>query len=303
MSDLEHFSLLKKKVLQVYCENFPYYKGSLETLSSKDILNLLVLVEEKTNQRISEKWVYTHLKPSENKKLPRKDMLDILAEFSGYKSWEEFCYLAEEKKPITEKTEASKSNKLVWVLIFSIGIAFILFWVFKPKNEIENKQQIEIKDEFTKQNVNTEELKVTKIENGEEEKVSLGKDKIELKNTTEVTKVKIESPFYEDKEVALKNNGNNSIFIKPNDYAMVLKAFMKADIKNWETRKKQLNFILAEDLEVIMMLKNNLGAEIFNKEEFSQKLIIPTSFLKTLEIVEVENDSLKKINFIRIIQH
>jgi len=303
MSDLEHFSLLKEKVLQVYREHFPYYKGSLETLGSKDILNLLVLVEEKTKQRISEKWVYTHLKPSENKKLPRKDMLNILAEFSGYKSWEEFCYLAEEKKPITEKVKTTNNKKLVWILLFSSAIIFVLVWILKPKNEVEKYQQIEIKDEFTKQKVNTEELKVTKIEEDKKENVTLNKDKIELKNTTESTKVKIESPFYEDKEVILKNAGKTSIYIKPNDYAMVLKAFMKADIKDWQTRKKQLNAILAEDLEVIMMLKNNLGAEIFNKEEFSQKLIIPTSFLKTLEIIEVENDSLKKIKFIRIIQH
>lgn len=282
MSDLEHFSRLKEKVFQVYRDHFPYYQGTLETLSSKDILNLLVLVEEKTKQRISEKWVYTHLKPVENKKLPRKDMLDILAEFSGYKSWEEFCYIAEEKKQVAEKVKAPNNKKLVWILLFSVGIIFVLFWVFKPKNGVEKNLQIEIKDEFTKQNVNTEELKVTKIENGEEENVSLGKDKIELKNTTEVTKVKIESPFYEDKEVVLKNDGENSIYIKPNDYAMVLKAFMKADIKDWQTRKKQLNAILTEDLEVIMMLKNNLGAEIFNKEEFSQKLIIPTSFLKNI---------------------
>ncbi|MCY1307617.1 hypothetical protein D3C86_1356590 [compost metagenome] len=51
---------------------------------------------------------------------------------------------------------------------------------------------------------------------------------------------------------------------------MMLKAFMKSDIKDWETRKIQLDKILSVDLEVIVMLKNDLGIEYFNKKEFSE---------------------------------
>ena len=83
---------------------------------------------------------------------------------------------------------------------------------------------------------------------------------------------------------------------------MMLKAFMVSDIKDWQTRKEQLNKILSDDLEVIVMLKNNVGAEYYDKNEFSQKLIVPTATVKRMKIIEVKNDADNKIQFIRIKQ-
>jgi hypothetical protein len=94
----------------------------------------------------------------------------------------------------------------------------------------------------------------------------------------------------------------NNVTLQPDDYAMMLKAFMLSDIKNWQTRKEQLNKIFSDDLEVIVLLKNDLGAEYFNKNEFSQMLIIPTGSIKKMKIVEIKNDVNDKIQFIRIKQ-
>ena len=77
---------------------------------------------------------------------------------------------------------------------------------------------------------------------------------------------------------------------------------MLSDIKDWQTRKVQLNTILADNLEVLVMLKDDLGAEYFNKKEFSQKMIVPTASLKKMKILEIKNDSHNKIQFIRIKQ-
>ena len=77
---------------------------------------------------------------------------------------------------------------------------------------------------------------------------------------------------------------------------------MKSDTKDWETRKQQLDKIFADDVEVIVMLKNNLGAEYFNKEEFSEKLIVPSASLKKMKVITIKNNEDKQINFIRIIQ-
>jgi hypothetical protein len=83
---------------------------------------------------------------------------------------------------------------------------------------------------------------------------------------------------------------------------MMLKAFMASDIKDWKTRKEQLDKILSDNLEVMVMLKDNLGAEYFNKTEFSQKLIIPTASLRKMKIIEIEKETNQKIKFIRITQ-
>jgi hypothetical protein len=90
--------------------------------------------------------------------------------------------------------------------------------------------------------------------------------------------------------------------LTPDDYAMMLKAFMVSDIKNWQTRKEQLDKILSDDLEVIVMLRDNVGAEYFDKNEFSQKLIVPTATVKRMKIIEIKNNADNKIQFIRIKQ-
>ena len=54
--------------------------------------------------------------------------------------------------------------------------------------------------------------------------------------------------------------------------------------------------------EIRVRIEKQLLAEYFNKEEFSQKLIIPTASLKKMQIVEVKNDSTNQITFIRLIQ-
>lgn len=84
MEELTVFQHLKKDVLLKYQEHYPYFEGSWKTFSSNDIQNLIELISAEVKQTVSEKWIYTHLKPEQNEKLPRKDMLDILSQFAGY---------------------------------------------------------------------------------------------------------------------------------------------------------------------------------------------------------------------------
>ena len=115
------------------------------------------------------------------------------------------------------------------------------------------------------------------------------------------TKIIVESPYYQTEEIEIKKEEpKTEISVKPDDYAMMLKAFMLSDIKDWETRKEQLNKILSDDLEVIVMLRNDLGAEYFNKEEFTQMLVIPSDNLKKMKIIQLESNDNKQIRFIRI---
>src|SRR5690606_27415323 len=118
------------------------------------------------------------------------------------------------------------------------------------------------------------------------------------------TKISVESPFYKKKEVEVAKSSSETqiLLMQPDDYALMLKVFMQSDIKDWQTRKEQLQKILADDLEVIVMLQNNLGAEYYNKKEFSEKLVIPPSTIKKMRILEIKNNSEYKIQFIRIKQ-
>ncbi len=301
MTELEIFEQLKQKVLLKYQEHYPYFQGNWENFSSQDIQNLIVLIEENTKQNVSEKWIYTHLKPETNSKLPRKDMLDILSLFSGFSGWDEFMFknreVVSEEKLILPK----KKNKAIFIFI-AILIVGIIIVILLYSNK-KSTQKFKLKNEFTQETIQAKDVKAYKIENNEKIQIPIRNAEVEVEAIDENTKIIVESPYYKKQEIKVNSNSERSeIVLKPDDFAMMLKAFMQSDIKDWETRKVQLDKILSEDLEVIVMLKDNLGAEYFDKKEFSQKLIVPTESVKKMQIIEIKNAENGKIEFIRIKQ-
>jgi len=307
MTELDFFQVLKKRVLLKYQENYPFFKGTWKSFSSKDIQNLIVLIEEKSKATISEKWIYSHLKPEINTKVPRKDMLNILSIFVGYSSWDEFSF----NNDFVDEKIATSNNKFIKRYIF---VAFILalitlVWYFKfYRTDYIARKTIQLNNEFTNKKVNSDEIKVFKIDDSIKQLVEVKDGKIEVDNLpNNKSKLEIVSPFYKRKMISLndveaQDSLISEIALKPDDHAMMLKAFMLSDIKDWQTRRMQLNKILSENLEVIVMLKDDLGAEYFNKNEFSQKLIVPTNSLKKMKIIEIISDEKGIIQFIRIKQ-
>lgn len=305
MAELEQFQELKDKVLLKYQEQYPFFQGTWKTFSSQDIQNLIGLIEVQCKQTISEKWIYTHLKPETNSKIPRKDMLNILSQFVGYSGWDEFTF---EEKVFEAKVpkEGTKSKTKFWLalllLIFGIAIALVFFY----KQEAPISKSIELNNEFTNEKINSNEVKVYEVNDSVSKPLEVKEGKVQVSNEDKKSKLVIKSPFYNTKTIDLNANGEvsetNKIDLKPDDYAMILKAFMVSDIKDWKTRKEQLDKILSDNLEVMVMLKDNLGAEYFNKTEFAQKLIIPTASLRKMKIIEIEKETNQKIKFIRITQ-
>lgn len=294
MTDLEFFYQLKKSVLEQYQNSYPYFNGSWKSFSAQDILNLIDDIQLITKQSISEKWIYTHLKPETNQKLPRKDMLDILSVYVGKSGWDEFVFNGNIKEN-NNNFKLVFSNKIgILVLVFGVLIAGFFIWKFLSKEE----QKLEFQNSFTKDSIAKEEVKAYVVEDTVEKQIDLNSSTF---NIDKATKVVLKSPFYKPKVITiLPNEPIAKVELNPNDYAMMLKAFMKSDIKDWQTRKEQLNKILSDNLEVMVMLQNNLGAEYFNKQEFSQKVILPTASLKKLKIVELKQENDNKISFLRL---
>lgn len=296
MNELENFQELKKRILETYQKSYPYFQGDWNSFSSKDIRQLIDLVEIQCKESVSEKWIYTHLKPESNRKLPRKDMLDIFSKFCGFTDWDEFVFQNQVEVPVEtiEKSIQKPSKKWFWLLLLLplIGLGIYFFGRQSPK-----MKTVQIKNEYTKEPVRTEDIQVYKVQDEEKIPVEIQNSKIELEDKDD--KILIESPYFEKKEVEVSKS-TDEILIKPEDYAMVLKNFILSDLKDWENRKEKLDKILSNDLEVIIMLKDNLGAEYLNKEEFSGKLIIPTSETKKMKVLDLKTNDQKEIIFIRI---
>ncbi|MFN3753659.1 hypothetical protein [Flavobacterium sp.] len=306
MTELEHFQRLKQLVLLKYQEHYPFFQGSWKTFGAQDIQNLIGLIEEKNKQTISEKWIYTHLKPETNQKVPRKDMLNILTEFVGFSGWDEFVFEAISETVVVPKGQ--KKEFKIWLLVLLLPIIIAIWYFGFYSSATPKTNTIELNNEFTNEKINADEVKVVQIEDSVEKSLEVKDGKVQINTSGDKdTKLVIKSPFYQPKTVSISsaNNGQatpKQVVLTPDDYAMMLKAFMVSDIKDWQTRKEQLNKILADNLEVIVMLKGNLGAEYFDKNEFSQKLIVPTANVRKMRIIELKNDETNKIQFIRIKQ-
>jgi hypothetical protein len=221
-------------------------------------------------------------------------MLDILSVYVGKSGWDEFVFNGNIKEN-NNNFKLGFSNKIgILVLVFGVLIAGFFIWKFLSKEE----QKLEFQNSFTKDSIAKEEVKAYFVEDTVEKQIDINSSTF---NIDKATKVVLKSPFYKPKVITiLPNEPIAKVELNPNDYAMMLKAFMKSDIKDWQTRKEQLNKILSDNLEVMVMLQNNLGAEYFNKQEFSQKVILPTASLKKLKIVELKQENDNKISFLRL---
>jgi hypothetical protein len=292
------FYKLKNDVLLTYQKQYPYFEGNWKTFSSQDIQNLIDLIAVQVKQTVSEKWIYTHLKVETNDKLPRKDMLDILSQLVGYSGWDEYVF--KWKQEVVPNVVQPKRNYNVVFSLGFIGLFLIGFFSYRYLNR-EEVQTIEVKNAFTEEQINSEEVKAVMIENNVETPIEIVDSKIQI-TTKDSAKIVLKSPYYKDKTIVVGKENSNTISLQPDDYAMMLKGFMKSDIKDWETRKEQLQKILADDLEVLVMLKNDLGIEYFNKQEFSEKLIVPSVAFKRMKVIDIQSNDKDEIKFIRIIQ-
>ena len=92
MADLEllHFEQLKAEVQAEYLKN---HHPSFEDISNWKGIDIIYFQEDlrkKAKGNISEKSFYTYFKTIPTNKLPRIDMLNLLAIYAGYQSWYDF---------------------------------------------------------------------------------------------------------------------------------------------------------------------------------------------------------------------
>ena len=302
MESLKLFHQLKEDVLKEYQKAFPFWKGSLQDFGNKEIAQLQDLIEEKTKQRISEKWVYTHLKPENNTKLPREDMLDILSVWVGYSGWDEF-------KVKSDKNSNEKNKKLAPKVGIYIGLVLVMITVFfvvkfSGNNDLKTSFKIIFHDQYTQKVVDKTNFSVYLIDNND----SLIKQEtiencLELNAELEELKIKVTSPYYKDEVFLIdQTKEKNIIDLQPDDYAMMLLVYMNSNLKDWEKRRAQLEKVILDDAEILEVMNDDIGVEFLNKEEFIDKLTIPLESTKRMEIIDIkykEKGQIKELKFIQ----
>ena len=100
----------------------------------------------------------------------------------------------------------------------------------------------------------------------------------------------VSSPYYQTDTVVRivkKLNTDEMVFLKPNDYALMIHYFSMMKVDNWQKRRSRLNEMIDDGAMIyqIMNNKDGTGMALFNKQEFIDKLTMPSGSLKNIEIL------------------
>src|SRR5690606_32808335 len=117
-------------------------------------------------------------------------------------------------------------------IIFLFGLMLILalscYILFK-----KDFKTISLEEKHTNEAIKND-VEVLIMNDSTEIPIEVTNSKIEIP-IKDSTKLKLRSPFYKEKTVIVNKKEDVKIQLEPNDYALILKGFMKADIKDWQT--------------------------------------------------------------------
>ena len=312
MLDLDFFYQLKKELLRKYQESYPLWKRSIHDFKGKEISNFQQLLQDQVHSRISEKWFYTHLKPTTNEKLPRLDMLDLLCRFLGYSDWDDFKIKTQPTEPINPKipaTSPSLSSIFSWQKFgFTIGcfVGLGLLWSAFFR-EIKNGHTFCFVDADTHEKIleHPIEIEIFKKEESPILKQANKKGCFKIDSKNKKITFAVRTPYYHSDtitRVLQTENHYETIPLKKDDYALMIHLFSNEKIKDWEKRRQQLSEIIADDAIIFQVENNNssMGLDMLNKEEFIDRLTLPINSLKNIKIIETlyREDQIYRLRFI-----
>ena len=282
--------------------SYPGMNPEISDWKGQDITNFQEELLTKVNGRLSEKWFYSHVKSS-NPSLPRIDVLNMLSKYAGYLNWDDFKFKNLGQLAVTQKTNQS-NNIFIKVPLLLLAVVLLLFAVYKlmdTQNYIFTFIDADTGDPIVNGNI-----QVDLLLNGESP-VNYFCDKqgsFALRTDQSKIKLAVKSPYYYADTVdrmLKKFNHNEQIRLRVDSYALMICYFSQTNVEAWQKRRDQLNKIFSDNAMIYQVpdQKNVTGLELFNKWEFIDKLTMPASSLKQIEIIDsrYENGQIAILRF------
>ncbi|MFK7833002.1 MAG: hypothetical protein AB8B52_06980 [Winogradskyella sp.] len=276
-NDLYYLNLLKASVVKTFSETNKVSKD-VKQWTGDDIVLFQEDLLDKVKTRVSEKWFYTYFK-NEAEKLPRVDMLNLLSQYVGFENWSEF------KLSSTQKNNQKSKSLLFYALPILLIVSVITFWTLNKSNTynfcfVNDINGLPIK------NITLD----VKIINGNETPIYLKSDSngcITYKTKKDYVTFVVQSPYHKTDTVikSINNLNNGTVKLSTDDYALMLDYYSNKKLINWKEHRKNLDFIFASNAVIFQVYPNNLGIELYTKDEFINKLTIPTKSLKQMKIL------------------
>jgi uncharacterized protein involved in tolerance to divalent cations len=283
------FSLLKKEIAATMMQSYPgidpeisNWKGQVITDFQEDLLR-------KVNGQLSEKWFYTHMK-GESESIPRIDVLNILSQYAGYVNWQDFRHKMEGRLPAQGKQGKSK-NALIKIFLFLIIVMALLFIIIKRINT--QNYHFTFIDSDTGEPIPDTNLRVELLMGIEYPMRMLPDEKgsvIVRTNKSRIILI-VKAPYYFTDTVERtlrKFKHNEQISLNADYYALMISYFSRSDVNSWEKRREQLDRIFSEDAIIYQFPDNRAGnaMAIYNKWEFIDKITVPSSGMRQIEILD-----------------
>lgn len=296
MSDqgLTYFKLLKEKIALQLRISHPELPESVALWKGPDIVIFQEDLLEKVGGQISEKWFYTHLKKDQGK-LPRIDILNLLSEYAGFNSWADFQH--QHRKEASSNLEEQGLSKKKFFLFFGV-VLFVLTagLYFLMPTQKQYAFEFHFYDQTHRNTISSGPISVTVYEEGQSPRELRADSTGIFIYETPQPKIEIEvkAPYYHSKRIIREIKATNEaeteeIYLKSNDYEMMIHFYATSDLISWKKRRADLSAIIADDAKIYQMYFGEIiGAQLFNKDEFINIMSTPTPSLKELEILDTE---------------
>jgi len=281
------FSLLKKEIAAAMMQSYPGIDPEISNWKGQEITDFQEELTKKVNGHLSEKWFYTHMK-AECEFLPRIDVLNILSQYAGFSNWQDFKY-RNMNHILPEEKSRKKMNILIPLLFLAIPtLLYIILKMINIQNYqftfIDSDTGVPIIDNNLRAEVLMENESPLSLKSNEKGSITV------RTNKSEVNMI-VKAPYYLTDTVSRtlgKFTHAEKVGLKADYYALMISYFSQSDVNSWEKRREQLAGIFSEDAIIYQFPENHAGnaMAIYNKWEFIDKITIPSSGLRQIEILD-----------------
>ncbi len=298
------FRLLKKQIVATIQRSNPSVNSDLTEWKGQEITDFQEELASNVNGHISEKWFYTHMK-SESGSLPRIDVLNLLSQYTGYTGWDDFRY--QNRSQASSLSPLRKTNRVFIVVpLLVIAVLAILYFAFKIYNIHEYR--FCFYDADTREPITNNIIEVSLLLPDESPVHFLcGADGCLALKTDEVSvTLVVRTPYYQtDTVVRLLDRFKQEemIRLQPNNYALMIHYFSRMNVKDWQQRRNQLDKMISDSALIYQVYNaGTVGMELYTKWEFINKLTMPASSLKHIEILDTKHNTGDQIILLRFRQ-
>jgi hypothetical protein len=216
-------------------------------------------------------------------------VLNMLSQYAGYRNWDDFRFKIQGQITHPEKEKSTIRIYLLVPLLFLIVLVIVYIIKFV---HLQN-YQFTFFDADTKEAIHSSNIRVDLLLDNESpvSYMSDNEGRVKIKTRQRKISMVIKAPYYVPDTVTRilkKFIQAEQIGLNADSYALMIHYFSQTDVNGWERRREQLNRMISDDAMIYQMPDNNgvTAMELYNKGEFIDKLTMPSSNLKQIDILD-----------------